>query len=223
MLDLKIGPMYKYTKRKYAMQLINLGVLRVGTLHDYQSAGHGNGISDSTEGTKTLTHSAVKPLVIEDGHRGDMKVLDDFGITVEPGGRFYAYGANVEMIRNQSTANCFVYCVSSIASKEVMAEFEGTDTCIEITDIQAFLEILTQTLTSVCPVKFVEFNSVEYTERQSKWHPKYQATHPAWIKDPGYSKQKEWRAIWRPLGIGPIKPINIVHTQLTSMIRLVVV
>jgi len=213
--------LYKYTTREYAHRLKNMGTLRVGTLHDYQNAAHKPGIVDAFEGTKTLTHTATKPLDIVVGQHGETKILDDFGFKYESGATFRAYGENVKIIRNQSTPNCFIYCVSDVLSKTVMSEFEGADSCIEIADMQWFIEELTDILNSVHPVAFVEFNSVEYTSRKSVWHPEYENMHPAWIKDPSYSKQREWRLMWNSLIGGPISPVIIGGKALTSLVRLI--
>lgn len=100
-----------------------------------------------------------------------------------------------------------------------MAEFAGTDTCVEIYDMEEFLETLTEALNKVCPVEFIDFKSVDYVKRDEVWTPTYQDIPPAWIKEPTFKRQNEWRAIWDPVLKGPIEPIITGHHRLTSCVR----
>ncbi|MFZ1908535.1 MAG: hypothetical protein WAU52_05580, partial [Burkholderiales bacterium] len=47
---------FKYAKRVHAKQLLTMGILRVGTLHDFRRMEHAKGIADPQEGKKRVSH-----------------------------------------------------------------------------------------------------------------------------------------------------------------------
>lgn len=201
--------LYKYMPRKFALGLVHHGLLRIGTLHDYRRQEHGQGISDGDEGTKAIE------VAIERQHFASGKdvpktlaplgiiSVDDFcsNITLE----------NIFVRKTFATQNCYLWCASSVRSRNVMEQFEGADTCIEIVGIAGFFASLRQTMTSF-DSEFQGLADVRYQSRMEDWNTEHLGYHPAIIKGPEYSSQHEVRAIWTPTMDCEIGPI-ILHDE----------
>lgn len=150
----------------------------------------------------------------------NQKALDAlYGMNFGDGARFTLKGNNARIISNQSSPDCFTYCVSNIATKSTMRQFRGTDTCVEISDMYPFLIALTEIVKTVCPVQFSGFHQVSYANRDQKWNDEYEDIPPALIKEVRFAPQSEWRAVWNPLTNRKIEPIITLHKEITSLVR----
>lgn len=49
--------MYRYSLQKFNSSLLNMGEIRIGTLHDFRRTEHTQGIADPKEGKKKISHN----------------------------------------------------------------------------------------------------------------------------------------------------------------------
>lgn len=196
---------FRYSGQKYNDTLLALGNIRIGTLHDFRRIEHKSGISDPNEGTKSVSHYVLKA-TDKDADRVHFEALDFFKV-VKFDNCYGAVAENIHMSQNFDQPDCFVHCVSAEYSKDVLEQFEGADSCIEITNLNGFYRRLTEALNSHIPVQLETISTVSYMLREEKWNGRDWGVHPALIKEPEFSKQVEIRAIWRPKFSGDISPI----------------
>lgn len=98
-----------------------------------------------------------------------------------------------------------------------MSEIEGADSCYHITHVEAFINILTDSLNSIIPVRFKGLQKVMYKERNEVWNGLNWGRSPSLIKEPEFSEQREVRAIWEPINYQQsIKPMVIGNHRLIS-------
>ena len=215
--------MYKYNENRFTESLLNLGILRVGTLYDFRKSEHKNGIADPTEGKKTVNHH-IEDLHIPDSsdskykESSDARALEAFrAIKIE--------GATNITIQNSSLSqvfdvpDCFIFCTSKIKSKKVMQQFEGADSCLHITDTRAFYSHLTDVINAIVPVRFKGIHEIIYQDRHEKWNEFDWGHHPAVIKEREFSDQYEIRAIWEPKYKMPIQPLILANYKLCSTFK----
>lgn len=203
----------------YVAGTLNMGTLRVTTLHDCRRQELGEGIADPEEGKKIVEHfiSSYDPgsddLESEES-RKHRQALETLGIMKIPGGAKGPSFKDVMVSRGFDTPNLYMLCMSAVASKDVMSEFEGADSCYEIDNIIEFLQCLTTTLNSHTPVIFHGMQQVEYSRRDQVWNERDWGANPAFLKDPKYADQQEVRAFWIPLNGEVIQPLNLVNYRL---------
>lgn len=193
--------MYKFSQERYCKALLNMGVVRIGTLHDFRRDEHKQGIADRLEGTKEVSHSFENYTV---GAAGDPRAepLQQFGVRVEN-----CIGSTFNVTRVFESPDCFIFCMAENCSNETMRQFEGVDACVRIDNVRGFISLLTQALASHRPVAFKGIHRVTYQPRSEPWNGRNWGAHPALIKDPGFEKQSELRAIWKSLDGKPLQPI----------------
>jgi len=188
------------------------GTVRLGTLHEFRDTeSHGDEVGDQAEGKKWVFEqgrrmSYDQPSSISDfaatfiGRRGPPRVLFDHN-TLE-----------VE----QGVPDCFVYCVTEEFSERAMREC-GYDACIELVNSQAFFNALDADLRRRDLVGDWNVCSCEYKPRRRTYDPR-DTDHPALLKEPRYSYQKEVRGIWEPRH-RPVRPLILHVPQLTPFLR----
>ncbi|WP_151946922.1 hypothetical protein [Aliarcobacter butzleri] len=203
--------MYKYSNKKYNELLFKMGIIRIGTLYDFRSSEHKEGISDPSEGIKTIIHN--KNLKI-DSMMNLSKEQESILKGYEELGAFKIGKncKNITIINNQvkkqiNSDDLFIYCTAS--KFNIITEFEKYDSCYKITHPNEFYNEVTIALNKIKPVRFLGFYEVTYKNRTEEWIENGNKLHPALIKGLEYSNQAEIRAIWEPLdkskGIEPIK------------------
>ncbi|POP84426.1 hypothetical protein CXB38_03890 [Pseudomonas syringae] len=208
---------YRYSGIRHNAALLALGNVRIGTLHDFRRVEHLSGISDLNEGKKSVSHH-VKYARNDKHHSKHFKAMRQFGLLEVHGGGD-AHISNVLMVQEFDHPDCFVHCMSSELSKEVMHEFGGADSCLEIKDVSAFYERLTQTLNLHVRVRLLTVSKVSYLPRDEIWNGKDWGVHPALMKEKKFSKQREVRAIWAPDPGQIIAPIIINDIGLLQFCR----
>ena len=215
--------MFRYSEKKWNAQLQNMGILRIGTLHDFRRSEHRNGIADSQEGKKRVTH-AIKhlemPAMLDHEARQSMdaRSIEAFGaIKLGPG--VSAKLTNLRFTRQFNHPDVYVLCTSWQKSKATMSSLEGADSCLEITDPVGFYNAITESLSDVCPVKFLGIRKVQYGSKEEEWNGNNWGHHPVYLKEAAYSPQCEVRAVWHPQRPGPISPVVIGHSKLPKLCR----
>ncbi len=194
---------YKYMKKQHALALINLGVVRIGTLFDFRrTEKHGTRMGDADEGKLiyrfpappegiTLTADTQTPLI---------RRLFEFGegasLTLRNGGFRY----------RESVGDCYVFCITDRLDRTLAQEFE-CDTCVWIHSADRFFEALS----AIVQARFVGLFRCSYQTRvrdHSRWG--HDDVHPALVKDPSYGTQHELRAVWLPLNSPEIHPYKAI-------------
>lgn len=208
---------FRYAPRKYSDSLLALGNVRIGTLHDFRRSEHKRGIADANEGKKVVVHHT--PFVTtEDEGSIHLRAFKEFG-AIDIGD---SHGCTFKDITVQKTfdmPDCFVHCISSKLSVDVMREFEGADSCLEITRPIEFYERLTRTLSSIVPVSLYCISDVKYRTREELWNGNDWGHHPALIKESEFSDQYEVRAIWIPRFNGVIAPVVVNDVELIKYLE----
>lgn len=97
-----------------------------------------------------------------------------------------------------------------------MAEFDGADSCVEITNLQFFYEQLTLALNIHVPIVFRGLFKVSYQLREEHWNGQNWGAHPALIKEPVFRNQHEIRAVWTPRFKEHIEPLVVGNYRLTQ-------
>ncbi len=210
--------MYRYSTKKYTQSLLAMGIIRIGTLHDFRRTEHMKGIADPQEGRKQVFHP-IEHLHVTDPNNPEVKAIEQFGVF-----NFGDKPTNVKIegitiARSFDGPDCFILCTSKVFSKKTMLEFDGADSCYEITNPNYFFELLTDTLNSIVPVFLGGVHEVIYQNRTEKWNGKDWGRHPALIKETEFSNQAEIRAIWQPRYGQPIQPIVIGNYRLGEACR----
>lgn len=210
------------------MSLLNLGVIRIGTLHDFRRIEHQNGIADPKEGTKAVSHHVEQLHILDSSNHEykqslDAQALEYFNaikigencknITIK----------NVQMSKNFNESNCFIFCTSKKLSQQTMKEFEGTNSCYEIFNPKLFYALLTKALNSFTPVIFKGVYEVKYQNREEKWNGTDWGHHPSLVKEPEFKNQHEIRAIWQPIFNQPIKPIILSNPEIIKACKKIVI
>jgi len=214
--------MYRYSAEEYNQSLLKMGGVRVGTLHDFRKSEHKEGIADPQEGKKQVSHFIDKAVVnsATDLHS---KAAKEFNI-IDPGkNNVNMHLENVTFSKSFDEPDCFILCVSSKKSREVMAEFEGADSCVEIIEPNIFFQQLTITLNLFTPVIFRGVHKVIYQNKKEVWNGQDWGHNPAVIKELEFKDQYELRAIWQPRFNQKISPIIFNNYKLISVCRKVAI
>ncbi|MBI4936954.1 MAG: hypothetical protein HY846_01800 [Nitrosomonadales bacterium] len=201
--------MYRYSKSEFSSLLLTMGILRVGTLHDFRNEEHKVGIADSEEGKKTVHHLVES---LSGDFHTDASMLSQWGINIAPGANVNI--SNVAFQRNMEAPNRFVLCFSARLSRQTMQQFEGADSCIEIVNKVGFFSTLTKTINAHTPVTFLGVHEVQYRPRVELWNGADFGVDPSLIKENRYSSQYELRALWEPRFDQSIHPMILGDYQL---------
>jgi hypothetical protein len=212
--------MYRYGQRAHCNELLEIGRVRVGTLHDFRRSEHKRGVADPTEGKKEVAH--VFPSASFTGNdlsrapkTKDESAMRAYGLfRVAPGASVQF--TDVEFRMAHESPDCFVVCGSNECSTRTMAQFEGADACLRIIDVQTFVSVIAQELNKITRVEFAGIAEVKYQARLEEWNGRDWGDHPAWIKESEFALQHEVRAIWRPLAGHAISPAFVVDRRLTD-------
>ncbi len=199
------GPIFKYMKLKHAIALLDEGIVRIGTLHEYREIErYGPEVGDHEEGKKTAFLSAEHRIVIDllsDSApaifaRKILKGWDRFPagsqiiISMEQGSRLHLTAESPDL---------YIFCASTEYSLAMMREFR-CDACLRIERPQEFFEGLSEA--------FLEYGTFEigaeilYGPRERRFESQVDL-HPALLKDERYAYQCEFRAVWLPAAANP--------------------
>lgn len=184
---------YKYLKREYALALIEKGSLLVTTLHECRNIEkRGSEQGDSTEGK--ITEQQEQLMICE-------------GLDLE---------INTGINANIDSADMYIYCMSKCYSKQSMKRM-GYDTCVEISDLDNFINLLKGKLPDVTyrgcyPCVYNE----EKIIAQNIWAKR------GTLKPKIYKYQDEIRAIWsiEEFEKFPIEPKVISVPEIKSLCRI---
>lgn len=182
--------LYKYMREKYARRFVEEGVIRIGTLYEYRDTeSHDTRVGDDAEGRK----SAVMPV-------SDMTITDQEEVPefvrdrIKIGTNTRVRMINSKFAVSEESPDFYVYSLAAEYSEALMRDFEY-DACVRIEDPEQFLDELNACFRP--HGEFIGLHRCVYMPREVS-HTEQHAVHPALIKEPHYSNQKELRAIWKP-------------------------
>ncbi|NMZ08758.1 hypothetical protein HBO37_25755 [Pseudomonas proteolytica] len=208
---------FKYAEQKFSESLLMQGGVRIGTLHDFRKTEHKDGVCDALEGIKTIRHYVEKSTT-RDVDSIHTRALTAFG-AVNVGPNCEVITTDCHFVREINHPNMFVHCMSNVYSKKTADQFEGVDSCVEVTDLRAFYWNLTQALVAVAPVvRFLGVYKVKYMSRDQSWNgfDWDESVSPALIKEFEFSEQSELRACWLPSDGAVIEPVILKCKELTK-------
>jgi len=214
--------MYRHNSKKYNDLLFNLGILRVGTLYDFRKSEHKKGISDSKEGIKTIIHSGSIHIDstenLDDSQKNMLKGFEELNAIRIEGNCKNITINNCHASKQVNSDNYFILCIA--LKSDLEGEFEGYDSCYEISEQDFFFNEITYRLNKIIPVKFLGCFQVIYRDREEKWQENGNKLHPALIKELEYKGQYEVRAIWEPLNKNiKIEPIILGSYKLGKYMK----
>ena len=210
--------MFRYSQWKFCQSLLKMGTLRVGTLHDFRWVEHKQGIADPKEGRKEVFHEVGHAKITDLSHP-DARAATEFGVFNFGEGPIDVTLSDVTFARTFDHPDCFILCSSSSLSTSMFREFEGSDACIRIVDLERFYGAVTEALNSVTPVVFRGVYKVSYQTRKERWNGKNWGGHPALIKEFEFANQHEIRAIWQPKFNQSIEPLIITNPTIGAACR----
>lgn len=204
--------MYRYSAKSYNKALLNMGCIRVGTLHDFRKSEHKRGIADPQEGKKEVFHHIDNAFFdINDDNSMHSRAAKEFRFIKGVG---QVHCENVTFAMGFNEPDCYILCISSKQSQFVMDQFEGADTCIEIINPRLFYHQLTLALNDITPVIFRGVHEAIYQNKKEPWNGINWGHHPALVKEPEFTDQYELRAIWQPRISTQIEPVILGSHEL---------
>lgn len=212
--------LYRYAKRTHNDNLLKFGSLRIGTLYDFRRDDHKAGIADGAEGTKTVYHHIEHH---DPSVKTSLPNIDARALSELVPGLFHPDSTgsltNISVAQQFELPNCYMHCTSYELSSDVMAQFDGAESCIEIHDVRGFYRTLTRAINRVAPFDQYLQRRIIYTSRMEKWNGKNNGIHPGFMKEDSFAPQCEYRVIWTPKSSDPIIPIFITEPLLTKFCR----
>ncbi len=188
--------LYKYLRQDYAEEMVNRGTIQMGTLSYYRDIEdaaradrnegklekstefkEGKTIADATEFYKELPFLKGSNISYE---KGTVKIL--------PGTVFKG---------NEDIPDAYIFCTSGTLSEQLKKKF-GADVCVEIFNVQLFLDILSDEL--VIQDKTYPYTAsgrkIEYT---GHLHGHDVNLSGNWLKDSIYKDEDEFRFSFIPI------------------------
>jgi hypothetical protein len=208
---------YKYMTGEFARQLIDHGRIRINTLHNFQRIEeYGSEIGDQDEGvlyTEMAGHT-IDPAEPATLNPSIAQLLDSGSVV-------FADPQTITGDLVERTANCHIYSASGVREAKLMKRLgEEYNTCVEITDVTQFSQILTASMREQgLQVEDPVCSSVVYAGRRAH-HTSQIAVHPALLKDPAYEYQREFRILW-PTAEVVTDHIDLQIASLPLLVRLV--
>lgn len=209
---------FKFAKTDHAQLAQNLGIVQVGSLQYYRRMELPPEIQDPFEGTRTLD-VLVTSLIAKGENDPNAPALRKFGIDIQGDGIVRI--ENSRLINTFDLREVFVYSLQFCEEPD-WKNFPSYNACLEVTDILKFTKILTNTLNSLIPVQFLLGSLVSYESRNHRSVNNFDlGVHPALIKEPNFSRDKEYRILWMPLERSNFcEKIIIGNTEIPSTLKL---
>jgi hypothetical protein len=189
---------FKYCKLPHMQALQERGSVRVGSLYGYrETETHGEMVSDASEGKKVMSG------VISSLTPDNLPKYPDLNKLVS-----FSYGKieNLQILgRKEFSPNCLIFSASTEYSESTHQSWldkEGYEACYRIMSTRLFLKAISRQL-DLLGYKFWGCAPIHYTDEIDIASPSADI-HPALCKKPIFSRQKEIRAIWRPVTDKPV-------------------
>jgi hypothetical protein len=204
--------LFKYLMRDHAEALVETGELRISTLYDLQDEErYGDEIGDKEEGLRTVYSD-------EDF---DIDHVPEFarGTLIQPQGHKNVEFRGIEFRLDRTSPNLYTYSTCQIYERRLLLEFKY-DACVEILDTYLFFTEVTRQLKSAgYASELLHLGPCHYQPRREH-HSVETKFHPAMVKAPKYSHQREVRAVWQPSSDN-VKPVLLTVPEVRQAVKLV--
>lgn len=215
MVQPKLGSpnLFKYLMRDDAEALLSTGALRIATLFEFQDVErYGPEIGEESEGVRTVYSD-------EDF---DIEHVPEFArgtLIHNPEGHKNIRFQGIQFSLDRRSPNLYIYSTCAVFERELLSQL-GRDVCVEILDTYLFFSAVTRHLnTAGIATELLYLGPCVYRPRREH-HSVETSCHPAILKAPEYSHQREVRAVWQPSG-PDVNPVVVVVPELTKTVRLV--
>ena len=210
----QVDRFFKYMLRAHAQEMLQEGVLRIGTLLYYRASELGPAIGDADEGRSETVQAIEGSLDIARpenrtwvtnklfsvGRNAKNVVLQDLSLSVP-----------------EQSADLHVYCASHRFSRRAMTEFNA-DACVMVSNPHAFVTAVVGRLRRMGIISAATLTPCDYSgRRRSETMPR---VHPAVLKDASYSYQHEIRLIMTPTAAPPLRSFFVSIPEIRPLCRL---
>jgi hypothetical protein len=212
-------PLYKYLPLKYAKDLTEKGIIKLGTLSEYQNVDlHGTDIGDKDEGNiskwSLIDKKNVTNKDLNDVERRAFNIPDGVvGVQIN----------NCLAVATQKSDDLFIYSTSRLFNVQLMRIInsnyhEKYDACIKIHNPDKFIQTISDA--------FKEHGNFEATRlcayiSRSIHHSKPDPDiHPVFIKEPRYKYQEEIRSVWSSISTDEINSRVLKIPELSEFCEL---
>ncbi|HTE45591.1 MAG TPA: hypothetical protein VK636_10135 [Gemmatimonadaceae bacterium] len=204
--------LYKYIdKAEYAEKMLSAGEIRIGTLYSYRAQEQfGDVVGDAAEGIVRVTD-----------HYVDEAIPNDPARRTRLANRVFKGGTDMRLINVRFTfpeesADYFLYCVAYRFSGRAARAFRAVS-CIVVTDPGPFLKYISNAMTERGHSLRDVVTPCTYTSRTRSVN--LPRLHPASVKGPEYSYQREVRMIFDPTPSAKMEPFNITIPEIRRYLR----
>lgn len=221
--------MYKYTNSAYVQGMVDKGIFKIGTLYGYRNTEkHDTEIGDKTEGTAVgksyvLSWTSGCP-ILKNEHAesfvqdGGIAIGSGQSISIEGGGSMTISSneismSNVGLSSTITVRDMYIFSLTTKFDEDVLKRF-NYDACIEITDLEKFIHAISKEIDG----KLIDAQAVTYAEREMHYE-EAKRINAAFVKEPHYSYQLEFRVAWLPNN-SSIEPIIIESAEAANYIKL---
>lgn len=189
-------PWYKYLPLKYANALTERGLIKIGTLFEYQKEDqYGKNIGDKGEGSLTEWSRISRENVTQK----DLNRIERQVFKIGNGVKGAALHNCLAAV-TQNSRDLYIYSVSRVFNIELLRTLcedyhEKYDSCVRINNPEKFIKAVSDAFSD--KGKFEATALCCYMSR-TKHHSK-SVPHPVFIKEPHYQYQEEIRTVWSPV------------------------
>ncbi|MCY7947656.1 hypothetical protein P8891_11620 [Bacillus atrophaeus] len=201
---------YKFMEPKWLEKLKNDSKFFINHLNNYPESLLGKNVGDDLEGR------ATKKIVFNNYTLGSLrnealeKEVSSYAVYSSPGSKMSL--KNVAVVSQEIDMNQYVYCLTFDYNEEMRAEFGGSVLIIE--DFHEFaywinrkMEKRNNYLSAFDTCQYIDSRKVSFDQNAQDFK-----LFPGLIKDSRYSKQNEFRFLWRKNDNSPItKPITDLY------------
>lgn len=213
MMEVRKGApsLFKYLKHKHAAALIESGTLQVGTLYGFQDEErYGKEIGDKAEGIRTVYSD-------EDF---DIDHVPEFArgtLVRNPNGFKNIQFRGIEFRLERTSPNLYIYSTCAAFDRSLLSQLDR-DVCVEIHDVHLFFTAVTSHLKNAgIASELLHLGPCQYRPRREH-HSVETKQHPAIVKAPEYSHQREVRAVWQPLS-DHVEPVLVTVPEVCQAVK----
>jgi len=214
--------LYKYTENRWALEMVNKGNFRIGTLFLYRNRERSaNGIGDSGEGTK-----ATYLQLTGDIDFGQPETVPEFfGLLGDAWNGHGKVTGTGRIIAMQEAANCYMFCMTyevlgprRSRAKRISPAY---DACVRILDPARFLGALQHALSGAGKVtNRWTCGQCQYLANREQEYSKHADVPAPFIKPRKFIYQQEVRAVFEPRG-EPSPYVDLTGCEAAEYCRLV--
>jgi len=214
-------PLFRYTKRAYAEDLLHRGKIRLGTLYEYKRIeDHAPMIGDEAEGVKSLYDN---PAFASAGGlpRFARSVADRAirNLPTDPSTRVLFNQCLFEEVH--TSPDRWVYCMSKRLGARVMHSMDPAyDTCVRIDYVRAFFELICAELMRQRVITDGSRISECFYRDRVQHYLRDDGRDPAVLKAAKYAAQEEVRFVFVPVEPTTIAPRFLTLPKLRDLCEL---